>query len=502
MKKNNFSLKYENRPQKKPKHIAGIFLFVILNVFSFSEETAVLDNPPIAEEKTTEKDMQIPVIIEENSSSQITEKIETAEPGEEKKEETQLNIFYKKESLETMEKAEIFREKQLFFEKDIVKYEVLSSAFQGVFKLEKKLANSYVFKGNDLGFYSFIFFNEFGEKIKIIIEVKGKKYNKDEINKLFQNKNFYEGIKEIYMYAENTLESQKLVYEYLKEKCKEKDNIDFILNSFLVSKMFLKNFEHEQKEFLEKIYLTKKNMGDVRAEVLTLSFLKKYDKTYEILHGKRALETGINEKEAMADLEKAVETNLNMEAAKILGLYYLKNDIKKAEKFLFVGDKKEFFMQILKKEDEEKYLYYYEKLKTEEKVVIDEVKSEFQKDKIIELYIQKGHLNTEGQRFDVAKEYYNKVIELSRKEEVVKIALFNLGKVYILEENYEKALELFDAYLKKYEGLEEVEALFYLGLCNFKLKNLEKSDIIFNQIKKTYKYSIWDEKIKILLKEI
>ena len=52
------------------------------------------------------------------------------------------------------------------------------------------------------------------------------------------------------------------------------------------------------------------------------------------------------------------------------------------------------------------------------------------------------------------------------------------------------------------ESIDEVEALFYLGLCNFKLKNFEKSDIIFNQIKKTYKYSIWDEKIKILLKEI
>jgi len=63
-------------------------------------------------------------------------------------------------------------------------------------------------------------------------------------------------------------------------------------------------------------------------------------------------------------------------------------------------------------------------------------------------------------------------------------------------------LEIFNDYLEKYNGVEEVEALYYLGLCNFKLKNFEKSDIIFNQIKKTYKYSIWDEKIKILLKEI
>lgn len=77
-----------------------------------------------------------------------------------------------------------------------------------------------------------------------------------------------------------------------------------------------------------------------------------------------------------------------------------------------------------------------------------------------------------------------------------------MAKINILEEKYLEALASLEDYLGKYESIDEVEALFYLGLCNFKLKNFEKSDIIFNQIKKTYKYSIWDEKIKILLKEI
>ena len=397
---------------------------------------------------------------------------------------------------------EIFIQKPIFFEKDIVTYEILTSPLNSKYNLEKTGSNSYVFTAETKGVYEIQFKNEFGEIQNEFFEVKGKNYKEEEIKKVIKIKDKYEALKELYFYSENPIEVSKYIYNYFSELAQEKDSIDEVLNGFLLTNMFFKNFEFEQKAFLEKIYKIKKSSGDVRGEVLTLAMLKNYDVSYIAIHGKRALETGINEKEAIKDLEKLVDKNLNVEASKVLGLYYGDKNSNKAKRYLYIGDKKEFFKLLLKNTEEEQYLHYYEKLSENEKLEIDEVKNLFEKEKMMELFLQKGMINIEEQRFDVAKDYYEKVVASSTDEEKLKNALFNLGKINIMIEDYNKALEIFNDYLEKYNGVEEVEALYYLGLCNFKLKNFEKSDIIFNQIKKTYKYSIWDEKIKILLKEI
>lgn len=398
--------------------------------------------------------------------------------------------------------TEVFTKKRIFFEKDISNLKVLTQPAFSKYDIEKLEINSFIFSADTIGLYEIVFFDEFGQEIRKKIKVTGKTYNKESIKKILDTKTYQKGLKEIYTFSENPVDTNELIYDYYLEKAKKKDNIDEILNAFLGVKKYFKNFEFEQKEFLENLYKIKTKMNDIRSQVLILSFLKGYDKKYLLDHGRLALQVGINEKEALLDLENLVNKSLDTDAAEILANYFEKNSSKKAKKYLYIGNKRAFFNYLLKNNDEYSYMYYYEKLTEDEKLEIDSVKEEFEKEKIIDLYLQKGNLNLMEQRYDIAKDYFEKVLNLSSIEAKVKNAMFNLAKISIVEERYEEALSTLNDYLKKYSEIDEVEALFYLGLCNFKLKNFEKSDIIFNQIKKTYKYSIWDEKIKILLKEI
>ena len=398
--------------------------------------------------------------------------------------------------------TEVFSKKRIFFEKDITNLKVLTQPAFSKYNIDKIEINSFVFSADTIGLYEIVFFDEFSQEIREKIRVTGKTYTKESVKKILDTNTYQKGIKEIYTFSENPLDTNKIIYDYYLEKSKKKDNIDEILNAFLIVKKYFKNFEFEQKEFLEKLYNIKSTAKDTRAQVLILSFLKEYDKKYMIEYGRLALQVGINEKEALIDLENQVNKYLDTVAAEILANYYEKKSSKKAKKYLYIGNKKAFFNYLLKNNDEYSYIYYYEKLTVDEKLEIDSIKEDFEKEKIIDLYLQKGNLNLLEQRYDIAKDYFGKVLELSSVELKAKSALFNMAKINILEEKYLEALASLEDYLGKYESIDEVEALFYLGLCNFKLKNFEKSDIIFNQIKKTYKYSIWDEKIKILLKEI
>lgn len=397
---------------------------------------------------------------------------------------------------------EIHSTDEIFFEEDILEYKIIETPKNAIFDIKRNSNNSFGFSSNDLGQYKIEFTTNQGEKIEEIINVIGKKYTLQDIEILFKSNSIYDNIKQIYLYSSDNIQSQKLIYQYLLNKSIEKENIDYILNVFSVSKLFNKNFEFEQEKFLEQLFLNKKEMRDIRAEVLILNFLKEYNSYYAFLYGKYSLENGINQEKGILELKKLVEENLDKEASKLLGKYYLDRGNIEGEKYLYFGDREEFFKYIFQKDSREEFEYYLNKLEENEKEKILRLKSEFDKTKIISIYLQKGNLNREQMRYDLAKEYYNKVAEFSVNDNQIKEALFNLGKIAVLEEKYEKGLEIFGTYLEKYDGIEEVEALFYLGLCNFKLKNIEKSDIIFNRIKKTYKYSIWDEKIKILLKEI
>lgn len=398
--------------------------------------------------------------------------------------------------------TEIFLQKHIFFEKDITNLKVLTKPILSKFEIKKLGVNSIIFWADTIGEYEISFTDEFGQEYVEKIKVKGKNYHRESIKEILETKGYVEAIFELYTYSENSLVTNKLLYEYYLEKAKNNGNIDEILNAFLFINKYFKNLSFEQKEFLQKLYTIKVNIKDIRAQVLVLSFLKEYDKKYIIEHGKLALESGINVKEALDNLEKEVARTLNPQAAEILGRYFEKNKDKRAKRYLYIGNKKAFFNYLLKNNDEYSYLYYYEKLSVDEKISIDEVKRTYEMEKIIDLYLQKGNLNILEKRYSIARESFEKVLELSLQESKHKIALFNLAKINIIEEKYKEALKILEDYLEKYGEIDEVEALFYLGLCNFKLKNFEKSDIIFNQIKKTYKYSIWDEKIKNLLKEI
>lgn len=397
---------------------------------------------------------------------------------------------------------EIYTKDEIFFENDIVEYKIVETPDNAKFSINQKSNNSVEFESDIFGQYKISFTDNLGETAEQTINIVGKKYTLQDIETIFKSNKIYDGIKEIYLRADDIVESQKLIYQYLLNKSTEKENIDFILNVFSMSQLFFKNFEFEQEKFLEQVFLTKKEMGDIRAQVLILKLLKEYNSYYAFTYAKYCLENGINETDGILVLKRLIDKSQDKEASKILGKYYLDRGDVEGEKYLYFGDKEEFFKYILKKNNREEFDYYLNKLNDSEKENILRIKSEWDKAKIISLYLQKGNLNREEARYDLARDYYNKVVEFSSDESQIKEALFNLGKISVLEENYEKGLEIFGTYFEKYDGIEEVEALFYLGLCNFKLKNIEKSDIIFNRIKKTYKYSIWDEKIKILLKEI
>lgn len=108
-----------------------------------------------------------------------------------------------------------------------------------------------------------------------------------------------------------------------------------------------------------------------------------------IEYGRLALQVGINEKEALIDLENQVNKYLDTVAAEILANYYEKKSSKKAKKYLYIGNKKAFFNYLLKNNDEYSYIYYYEKLTVDEKLEIDSIKEDFEKEKIIDLYLQR-----------------------------------------------------------------------------------------------------------------
>lgn len=380
-------------------------------------------------------------------------------------------------------------------------YNELEDPKDSNYYVEKK-ENYYYFSRNDRSYYKISFFGNFSEEELKELNFHRKIYEYSEIEKTLEIGPYYQKIKELYLNSKDPSETRGLIYKYLYGNINVKDNIDKLLNIFGITKMFFKNFEGEQLEFLEKLFVGKKEIKDRRGEMASLSILKDYNSFYDFLYGKRAIETGINEAEGVNTLLTLVEKKLDKEAAKILGEYYLKRDMQKSEQFLYLGDKLVLAKYYLENGLEEKYNRLYDRIDPVEKEEIDKFKDEFDKEKNISFYLTKAKLNVDEGRLDLGMEYYNKVMENSKSNEKIKEALFNLGKIYLTEEKYTESLEIFDTYIKKYDNIKEVEALYYLGLCNFELKKFEKSDIIFNQIKKMYPYTIWEEKIKIILKEI
>ena len=202
---------------------------------------------------------------------------------------------------------EIYSKEEIFFEKDILEYKIVEIPKNSVFNIKQKSSNSFEFDSNDLGQYKIAFTSISGEVIEEVINVIGKNYTLQDIEVLFKSNKIYDCIREIYLYSSDNIQSQKLIYQYLLTKSAEKENIDYILNVFSTSTLFIKNFEFEQENFLEQLFLNKKEMGDVRAEVLILNLLKEYNSYYAFLYGKYCLENGIEQEKGVLELKKLVE---------------------------------------------------------------------------------------------------------------------------------------------------------------------------------------------------
>ena len=203
---------------------------------------------------------------------------------------------------------EIYSKEEIFFEKDILEYKIIEIPKNSVFNIKQKSSNSFEFDSSDLGQYKIAFTSISGEVIEEVINVIGKNYTLQDIEVLFKSNKIYDCIREIYLYSSDNIQSQKLIYQYLLTKSAEKENIDYILNVFSTSKLFIKNFEFEQENFLEQLFLNKKEMGDVRAEVLILNLLKEYNSYYAFLYGKYCLENGIEQEKGVLELKKLQST--------------------------------------------------------------------------------------------------------------------------------------------------------------------------------------------------
>ncbi len=324
---------------------------------------------------------------------------------------------------------EIYTKDEIFFENDIVEYKILEMPNNAKFNINQKTNNSIEFESDNFGQYKISYTNILGETTEQLINIIGKKYTLQDIDTLFKSNKIYDGIKEIYLRSNDIVESQKTIYQYLLNKSTEKENIDFILNVFSTTKLFIKNFEFEQERFLEQLFLTKKDMGDIRAQVLVLKLLKGYNSYYAFTYAKYCVENGINETEGVSELKKLIDKSQDKEASKLLGKYYLDRGNIEGEKYLYFGDKEEFFRYILKKNSREEFDYYLNKLNDFDKENILKIKSEWDKAKMISLYLQKGNLNREEARYDSTRDYYNKVVEFSSDEAQIKEALFSLGKI-------------------------------------------------------------------------
>ncbi len=91
---------------------------------------------------------------------------------------------------------------------------------------------------------------------------------------------------------------------------------------------------------------------------MILNLLKEYNSYYAFLYGKYCLENGIEQEKGVLELKKLVDENLDKEASKLLGKYYLDRGNIEGEKYLYFGDREEFFKYIFQKDNREEFEYY------------------------------------------------------------------------------------------------------------------------------------------------
>ena len=110
--------------------------------------------------------------------------------------------------------TEVFSKKRIFFEKDITNLKVLTQPAFSKYNIDKIEINSFVFSADTIGLYEIVFFDEFSQEIREKIRVTGKTYTKESVKKILDTNTYQKGIKEIYTFSENPLDTNKIIYDY------------------------------------------------------------------------------------------------------------------------------------------------------------------------------------------------------------------------------------------------------------------------------------------------
>ncbi|MEO0106103.1 MAG: tetratricopeptide repeat protein [candidate division WOR-3 bacterium] len=117
--------------------------------------------------------------------------------------------------------------------------------------------------------------------------------------------------------------------------------------------------------------------------------------------------------------------------------------------------------------------------------------------RIAEIYYYLGRLNV---NLDSSFYYYKIIIDRYPQSRYVDVAYLEIGKIFILKEDFSNALITFNELIKNYPNSDlKEEILFWLGFAYIETGNKESGYKTFNELINTYPNSIWASRAKNLL---
>jgi|GEM_PF-4105805 len=344
------------------------------------------------------------------------------------------------------------------------------------------------------------------EKILKEIEVISKEeYKENEIYDIIERAFFNRDFESLenslnILYVNNPKNS--LIKSYIKRYIEYLIDTKDKKSAYELYNLFSKSYKLSQLEnieILEKIYTL---VDNIKLEELDLKILEKlagFNDVYTVDFAITSLLLEYNLEENLEFLKQYYKVKKEKKVAGAIADYYLRNNMFiESEIYLRNSDLKKLLIEYLKKENRDAFTYLYNNaLENEDKIYINSLLEDLEKEKLIENYYEQAINNYNIQRYQLADLYFTRVIEQSKDDEILKKALYRKAKLYLDDKKYEESLKLFEAYMEKYGSIKEVEAKYSLGIIYYNLKKIEKSDKIFSQIIDLYPGTVWSTRASI-----
>jgi tetratricopeptide (TPR) repeat protein len=117
-------------------------------------------------------------------------------------------------------------------------------------------------------------------------------------------------------------------------------------------------------------------------------------------------------------------------------------------------------------------------------------------------YYRYAQNNINKDRLELAEIYLNRIVNQKINNEMKKSAAEQLIELYVIQERYSKAIEVYDFYLDANMTLKDVKNLYNKGTIYEKLNQITKSLKIFEEIAAKYPDTIWARKAQISIFKI